>query len=161
LPGLDTAGSPASGAFPPAARSPAVKGRSSTTRRKRKTRWARRGSSDRKEIRPTARRGGGRDGATPFPVNGRRTQRSNARTSITGARESDFHTWFGREDGETACRRWSRARRRQWRGGSGWGKSGKERGQGWFGSRGGARGEVGKLCVSGIWARWSDCGVCR
>jgi hypothetical protein len=105
LPGLDKAGSSASGVFPLAARSPAVKGRSSTTRRRGKARWARWGSYDRREIQPTARRSGGRGGATPFPMNGRRTRRSNARTSITGTREDDFHTWLGRRGGETGCRR--------------------------------------------------------
>jgi hypothetical protein len=140
LPGLDTAGGSASRAFSPAARSPAVRGRSSTTRGKRQAHRARRDPTDKGEIRPATRRGGGRGGATPFPASGRRTRGSSARMSTTEMWGSDSLTWIGRRSGEAGCRRWSRARRRQWRGGSGWSKSGEGEGRGWSGSRQGARG---------------------
>jgi hypothetical protein len=90
--------------------------------------------------RPATRRGGGRGGTTPFPANGRRTRGFSARVSTTGMWGSDSLTWIGRRSGEAGGRRWSRARRRKWRGGSGWSDSGEREGRGWSGSRQGARG---------------------
>jgi hypothetical protein len=138
------AGGSASGVFPPAARSPAARGRSSTTRGTRQAQRARRDPTDKGDIRPATRRGGGRGGATPFPANGRRTRGSSARMSTTGTWGSDSLTWIGRRSGEAGCRRWSRARRRKWRGGSGWSDSGEGEGRGWCGSRRGARGGGGE-----------------
>jgi hypothetical protein len=99
------AGGSASGVFPPAARSPVVRSRSSTTIGGWGTQRAKKNSTGRKKFPPTARRGGGRGGAMPFPANGRRTWRLKARTSNTGARGNYFHTWLGRRGGETGCRR--------------------------------------------------------
>jgi hypothetical protein len=123
LPGLDMAGRSASGEFPPAARSPARKDRSSMISGRRGTHWTKRGSTDRGATVPTARRGGGRGGTPSFPGKGRRTRGSSARTSTSKVWGVDFRTWFGRRGDDADCRRRGRSRAVPVRGGSGCGKS--------------------------------------
>jgi hypothetical protein len=111
---------------------------------RRGTHWTKRGSTDRGETLPTARRGGGRGGTPSFPAKGRRTRGSSVRTSTSKVWGVDFRTWFGRRGDDADCQRRGQSRAAPVRGGSGCGKSGEGDGRGWTGLGCGARGGGGE-----------------
>jgi hypothetical protein len=101
---------------------------------------------------------GGRGGASPFPVKGRRTRGAITRTSTRGRWWCGSHTWIGRRGDEGCCRRRGRAWAAPMRGGSGWAQFRRRGDQGWIGSgrvaRGGGGEAVGRGNLGGVERSW-------
>jgi hypothetical protein len=68
---------------------------------------------------PATRDGGGRGGASAFPVRGQRTRIEEACMSTVGMWRCDSHTQFGRKWAEGGCRRWGGPRASPASGGTG------------------------------------------
>jgi hypothetical protein len=99
LPCLDSGQLFGPGAFPPAARSPAGRGRLGTSYGTQGTVWEGRCMTGDGGSRSATRRCGGRGGASPFLAKDRRTWGSKARTSTRRSWGCDSRTWIGRGSG--------------------------------------------------------------